>query len=390
MVRGLPTLRAFNRARGEAATLADVGERYRRATMGTLRVAFLSGSVLELAATLGVALVAVTVGVRLVGGGLGLQAGLTVLVLAPELYLPLRRLGAEYHASADGLAVADRILGLLEAPPAVRDEGTLAAPDPAVEVVRFERVSFSYPGRSQPVLDGFELELRPGEVVALVGASGAGKSTAADLLLRLAEPQSGRITVGGVDLAGCRAESWREHLAWVPQRPAIVRGTVADNIRLADPSASDECVREAAELAGADAFVRRLPDGYRTGSATAVGRSRPASAAGSPWRGRFCARPLVVLDEPTADLDDESAAIVAEAVERHRPGRTVLVIAHRPELAGTPTGSSASRRPRRRARARGGGMTATLRRLVALPDVPRSRVALGRCSAPRRSSSASG
>ena len=150
VVRGLPTLRAFNRARGEAATLADVGERYRRATMGTLRVAFLSGSVLELAATLGVALVAVTVGVRLVGGGLGLQAGLTVLVLAPELYLPLRRLGAEYHASADGLAVADRILGLLEAPPAVRDEGTLAAPDPAVEVVRFERVSFRYPGRSEP------------------------------------------------------------------------------------------------------------------------------------------------------------------------------------------------------------------------------------------------
>jgi thiol reductant ABC exporter CydD subunit len=333
VVRGLPTLRAFNRAGGEAATLADVGERYRRATMGTLRVAFLSGSVLELAATLGVALVAVTVGVRLVGGGLGLQAGLTVLVLAPELYLPLRRLGAEYHASADGLAVADRILGLLESPPAVRDEGTLAAPDPAVEVVRFERVSFSYPGRSQPVLDGFELELRPGEVVALVGASGAGKSTLADLVLRLADPQGGRITVGGMDLAACRAETWREHLAWVPQRPAIVRGTVADNIRLADPSASDERVREAAELAGADAFVRGLPDGYRTGIGDG---GRPLSAGERRRIGRARAflrsASLVVLDEPTADLDDESAGIVAEAIERHSPGRTVLVIAHRPEL----------------------------------------------------------
>jgi thiol reductant ABC exporter CydD subunit len=333
VVRGLPTLRAFNRARGEAATLADVGERYRRATMGTLRVAFLSGSVLELAATLGVALVAVTVGVRLVGGGLGLQAGLTVLVLAPELYLPLRRLGAEYHASADGLAVADRILGLLEAPPAVRDKGMLAAPDPAVEVVRFERVSFSYPGRSEPVLAGFELELRPGEVVALVGASGAGKSTVADLLLRLADPQAGRITVGGADLAGCRAESGREQLAWVPQRPAIVRGTVADNIRLADPSASDDRVREAAELAGADVFVRRLPDDYRTGIGDG---GRPLSAGErrriALARAFLRSASLLVLDEPTADLDDESAEIVAEAIERHRPGRTVLVVAHRPEL----------------------------------------------------------
>jgi len=333
VVRGLPTLRAFNRAHGEAATLADVGERYRRATMGTLRVAFLSGSVLELAATLGVALVAVTVGVRLVGGGLGLQAGLTVLVLAPELYLPLRRLGAEYHASVDGLAVADRILGLLEAPPAVRDKGMLAAPDPAVEVVRFERVSFSYPGRSEPVLAGFELELRPGEVVALVGASGAGKSTVADLLLRLADPQAGRITVGGADLAGCRAESWREQLAWVPQRPAIVRGTVADNIRLADPSASDDRVREAAELAGADVFVRRLPDDYRTrigdgGRPLSAGERRRIALA----RAFLRSASLLVLDEPTADLDDESAEIVAEAIERHRPGRTVLVVAHRPEL----------------------------------------------------------
>jgi ABC-type multidrug transport system fused ATPase/permease subunit len=209
----------------------------------------------------------------------------------------------------------------------------LAAPDPAVEVVRFERVSFSYPGRSEPVLAGFELELRPGEVVALVGASGAGKSTVADLLLRLADPQAGRITVGGVDLAGCRADSWREQLAWVPQRPAIVRGTVADNIRLADPSASDDRVREAAELAGADVFVRRLPDEYRTGIGDG---GRPLSAGErrriALARAFLRSASLVVLDEPTADLDDESAEIVAEAIERHRPGRTVLVVAHRPEL----------------------------------------------------------
>ena len=152
VVRGLPTLRAFNRGRAQAATIADVGERYRRATMGTLRVGFLSGSVLELAATLGVALVAVTVGVRLVGGGLGLQAGLTVLVLAPELYLPLRQLGAQYHASADGLAVADRILELLDAPATAAPGGALAAPSPAEATVRLEDVTFAYPARPGLVL----------------------------------------------------------------------------------------------------------------------------------------------------------------------------------------------------------------------------------------------
>ena len=169
VVRGLPTLRAFNRGEAQAVSIGSVSERYRSATMGTLRVSFLSGAALELAATLGVALVAVTVGVRLVDGGLGLQAGLTVLVLAPELYLPFRRLGAEYHASADGLAVAGRMFELLDAPPSTRGGGTVAPPSPALAPVRFEAVSFAYPARPGLVLEGFDLELLPGEAVALVG-----------------------------------------------------------------------------------------------------------------------------------------------------------------------------------------------------------------------------
>ena len=173
VVRGLPTLRMMNRSRAQAETIGDVSEEYRRATMATLKVSFLSGSVLELAATLGVALVAVTVGVCLVGGGLSLAAGLTVLVLAPELYAPLRQLGAEFHASAGGIAVADRMLALLEAPAEVGRGGSLVAPS-ARAVVRFERVSFAYPSRPGPVLDGFDLELFPNETVALVGESGAG------------------------------------------------------------------------------------------------------------------------------------------------------------------------------------------------------------------------
>jgi ATP-binding cassette, subfamily C, bacterial CydD len=334
VVRGLPTLRMLNRSRAEAERLDAVGERYRRATMATLRVGFLSGSVLELAATLGVALVAVTVGVRLVGGGLGLQAGLTVLVLAPELYLPLRQLGAQFHASADGIAVAERILELAEAPAEVGRGGALAAPSPAVAAVRFESVSFRYPSRPGLVLDRLDLELLPGETVALVGESGAGKSTVASLLLRLAEPTAGRVTVGGADLARYDTDDWRRQLAWVPQHPTIFRGTVADNIRLSSAEASDEAVCAAAVLAGADEFVRALPDGYETfvgdgGRPLSAGERRRVALARAFLRDA----PLVVLDEPTADLDPENAELVGRAVENLRRGRTVLLIAHRHELA---------------------------------------------------------
>ena len=330
VVRGLPTLRAFNRGEAQAATIADVSEQYRRATMGTLRVAFLSGSVLELAATLGVALVAVTVGVRLAEGGIAFEAALTVLVLAPELYLPLRRLGAQFHASADGVAVAGRLLDLLDAPPAV-SSGRLVAP--SLAPIRFEGVSFAYPARPGLVLDGVDLELTPGETVALVGPSGAGKSTMAALLLLLAEPTAGRIAVSGADLRECNAAAWRAQLAWVSQRPAILRGTVAENIRLGSAHADDPAVAEAAALAGADRFVRALPQGYETlvgdgGRPLSAGERRRIALARAFLRDA----PLVVLDEPTADLDPDAAAVVAEAVARLASGRTTLLITHRPEL----------------------------------------------------------
>jgi ATP-binding cassette, subfamily C, bacterial CydD len=333
VVRGLPTLRAFNRGREQASVLARVGERYRQTTMGTLRVAFLSSAVLELAATLGVALVAVTVGVRLVNGGLGLQAGLTVLVLAPELYLPVRQLAARFHASADGLAVGERMFALLDAPSATAASGKLIAPSPLDAPVRLEAVSFVYPSRAGLVLDGLDFELLPGETVALVGPSGSGKSTVASLLLRFAEPVSGRVTVGGLDLARCRPDLWRRRIAWVPQHPTIFRGTVADNIRLGNPGATERSIHDAAVLAGADRFVQALPFGYETlvgdgGRPLSAGERRRVALARAFVRDA----PLVILDEPTADLDRTSAAVVAEAVERLRSGRMVLLIAHRPEL----------------------------------------------------------
>ncbi len=333
VVRGLPTLRAFNRGPAQVDRIEAVADEYRRATMRTLRIAFLSGAVLELAATLGIALVAVTVGVRLVGGGVGLEAGLTVLVLAPELYLPLRNLAAQYHASADGLAVAGRLLDLVDDGPApVR--GAVAPPRPSEVPIRLEDVSFAYPARPGLVLDRVDVELAPGETVALVGPTGSGKTTVASLLLRLTEPTGGRVLAGDVDLAACDAAAWRRQIAWVPERPTLFRGTVADNIRMGRPEADDAEVRRAAELAGAHGFVAVLPDGY----GTVVGDGGRPLSAGQVQRlalARAFVRdaPLVVLDEPTANLDPVAAELVADAVDRLRAGRTVLLIVHRPELA---------------------------------------------------------
>jgi ABC-type multidrug transport system fused ATPase/permease subunit len=200
--------------------------------------------------------------------------------------------------------------------------------------VRLEGVSFAYPTRPALVLDQVDLELCPGETVALVGPSGGGKSTIASLLLRLAEPGRGRLTVGAVDVAECAAESWRAQIAWVPQRPTLFRGSVADNIRLGVPAAGDREVRAAATRAGADAFVRTLPEGYDT----VVGEGGRPLSAGELQRiavARAFLRDaaLVILDEPTAHLDPVSAELVSDAVERLRAGRTVLLIVHRPELA---------------------------------------------------------
>ena len=333
VVRGLPTLRAFNRGTAQTERVAEAGDLYRRTTMKTLRVAFLSGAVLELAATLGIALVAVTIGVRLVRGGIGLEAGLTVLLLAPELYLPLRNLAAQFHAAADGRAAADRLLDLVELPPAVRS-GTASPPSPELAPVRLEAVTFAYPARTGLVLDGIDLELAPGETVAVVGPSGSGKSTVAALLLKLVEPTAGRITIGSLDLASCDSQAWRALLAWLPQRPTLFRASITDNVRLGDPRADDERVRRAAALAGADDFIRALPGGYDT----VVGDGGRALSAGELQRialARAFLRdaPLVVLDEPTANLDIKSAEIVADAVERLRADRTVLLAVHQPELA---------------------------------------------------------
>jgi thiol reductant ABC exporter CydD subunit len=331
LVSGLETLRAFGRAEAGARAIGEAGERHRRETMATLRIGFLSALVLELAATLGTALVAVTVGVQLAAGSLELEAGLCVLLLAPELYAPLRDLGSQFHAGADGLAAAERILELLDEPAAVTVRAPATdAPDPAHAAVSMTDVRFSYPGRG-PVLNGVTLTLAPGGMTALVGPSGSGKTTLARLLLRLADPESGSVACGGVDLRRVEPPAWRRRVAWVPQRCTIFAASVADNVRLARPDASDDEVAGALDAAGAGPAITALAgtpigDGGRRLSAGQVRRIALARAFLSH-------SPLVILDEPTAHLDAESAATIEAAIARLAEGRTVLLITHRRELA---------------------------------------------------------
>jgi thiol reductant ABC exporter CydD subunit len=322
VVAGLPTLKVFGRATAQTETIRQVTDRYRRATMRTLRLAFLSSLVLELLATISVALVAVTVGLRLVDGRLDLRTALLVLILAPEVYLPLRAVGTNYHAAAEGLAAAEQIFSVLEEP--VAPGGTRT--DVPTGPIELSGVTVRFPDRAVPALDQATLTVWPGEVLALTGASGCGKSTLLGVLLGFVPPADGRVTVGGIDLSTLDSSAWLRHLVWVPQRPYLFAGTVADNIRLGRPDASDEEVLDAARAVRADGFVDAVI-GDRGAGLSAGQRQRVALA-----RAFLSTAPLVLLDEPTANLDGDNEAAVLDAVRRLARDRTVVVAAHRPAL----------------------------------------------------------
>ncbi|MGW4670377.1 thiol reductant ABC exporter subunit CydD [Streptomyces sp. NPDC004324] len=328
VVAGLPTLKVFGRAKAQAESIRRITGAYRQATLRTLQIAFLSSLALELLATISVALVAVTIGMRLVHGDMDLYVGIVILVLAPEAYLPLRQVGAQYHAAAEGVAAAEEIFSVLETPlPAGGSR-----PVPAGGIT-FDAVTVRYPGRSAEAVSGVSFSVAPGETVALVGPSGVGKSTLLDVLLGFVEPTAGRVRVGGTDLTGGDLAEWRSRVAWVPQRPHLFAGSIAENVRLARPDADDTAVRRALADAGALEFVDALPGGAGTvlgedGSGLSAGQRQRLALA----RAFLADRPVLLLDEPTASLDGTTEAEIVAAVRRLAVGRTVLLVVHRPAL----------------------------------------------------------
>ena len=286
VVKGLSTLRAYGREHAQAETLAAVGESYRSETMATLRVAFLSAFVLELCAMIGTAMAAAAIGVQLAGGHLGLTAGLTVLLLAPELYGPLRQVGQQFHAALDGTGAAERIFAALDEPPAIvplqRSAGRHPA-DPSRQPIALEDVSYAYPGRPEPVLEHLDLEFLPGEITALLGPSGCGKSTIARLLMRLADPVGGVLRCGGVDLREMDLQAWRSQIAWVPQRPQLFAGTVEENLLLGSDHARPQAPAPRPCRRGGRgarrAVARGNQDACRGGRAPPFGRPAPAPGA---------------------------------------------------------------------------------------------------------------
>ncbi|MGW3126824.1 thiol reductant ABC exporter subunit CydD, partial [Streptomyces sp. NPDC001123] len=329
VVAGLPTLKVFGRAKAQAESIRRITGEYRQATMRTLRIAFLSSFALELLATLSVALVAVTIGMRLVHGDMDLYIGLVVLVLAPEAYLPLRQVGAQFHAAAEGLAAAEEIFAVLETPVPVSGAGAV----PSGAALAFEGVTVRYPGRSADAVTDVSFTVEPGETVALVGPSGVGKSTLLNVLLGFVRPTRGRVRIGGADLAEVDLAEWRSRIAWVPQRPHLYAGTIAENVRLARPDADDDAVRGALRDAGALEFVDALPEGAETvlgedGAGLSAGQRQRLALA----RAFLADRPVLLLDEPTAALDGGTEGEVVAAVRRLSEGRTVLLVVHRPAL----------------------------------------------------------
>lgn len=338
VVEGLATLKVFGRSRAQVSAIAEVTARYRANALRTLRVTFLSSLVLELVATLAVAVVAVAIGLRLTDGSLGLRAGLFALVLAPEAYLPLRRLGANYHASSAGVAAAEQAFAIIEAPAGdSRPESTCAgagrpAPGAGAEIV-VEAVTVAYPGRSRPALQDLSLAVRPGETLALAGPSGCGKSTLIGVLLGLVVPDRGVVRVGGIPLAEIDAAAWHAQLAWVPQRPYLFAGSVLDNVRAGRADASEADVRSALGAAGLLEVVEMLPRGMHTG----LGQGGAGLSAGERQRlalARAFVRdtPLLLLDEPTAGLDGATESGVIETIRKIAAGRMVVIAAHRPAL----------------------------------------------------------
>jgi ATP-binding cassette subfamily C protein CydD len=330
VLQGLRTLKAFGLSKRQAKVIKSVSEEYAAITLGVLRIAFLSALTLELLATISTAVVAVQIGLRLMYGQIDFVSSLFILILAPEFYFPLRQLGAAFHSGMEGNAAAESIFGLLE-DPVPKVEATRADFSPlSRQDIKFEHVKYSYQGGDRPSLEGVSFNLPAGKQTALVGTSGAGKSTIFSLLLGFIRPDEGVIRVGEARLDEIDAEDWLGKISWVPQFPYLFFDTILANIRIAKPDASEEEILKAAKRARVDEFVSQLPVGYETvigerGIQLSGGQAQRLAIARAFLRDAD----LILLDEPASSLDLANEGAIREALAELTVGRTVLTISHK-------------------------------------------------------------
>jgi thiol reductant ABC exporter CydD subunit len=340
LIEGLTTLRAFGREGHGRREVEASAEGVRVATMRTLRVAFLSALAMDLIAGFGVGFVAMVLGLRLLWGELSLQTAMAVLLVAPEIFLPLRRAGAEFHASTEGQAAAARVLDVLDLPLPASPLTSDPHPAPTRPVahhggvgLRIDSLRVDYENRASPALSECTLVAPPGARIALVGPSGSGKSSVLAALLRFVVPTAGRLSIDGVGSDDWDVAAWRGHFSWVPQRPHLFTATLADNLRLGAPEATDEEVHAVLRAVGLDELTSHLPHGI----ATTLGQDGLTLSAGERQRvalARALIRPAPILlfDEPTAALDAPTASLIAGSIDPFLDGRTVIVAAHEPLL----------------------------------------------------------
>ncbi|OAM92564.1 ATP-binding cassette, subfamily C, CydD [Pelosinus fermentans] len=331
VLQGLTVLKIFGRSIEQIQVIHRMSSEFRDKTLGVLKIAFLSALVLELVATISTALVAVTIGLKLLYYKMEFSQAFFLLLLAPEFYLPLRQLGTHFHAGMAGSAAAERIFGILSLPKSwdVKERTIPLARQQQISIA-FENVHYAYDNGERLALNGVSFAIKPGETVALVGASGSGKSTIASLLLAFMHPDKGHITVNDMNLTDIRLEDWLSQVAFVPQSPHLFYKSVADNIRLGRENASLETIMQAAKNAGAHEFIMGLPEGYDTlvgegGHGLSGGECKRLAIA----RAFLQDAPFLLLDEATAGLDPQSEAVIDEALSRLMQKRTVLIIAHR-------------------------------------------------------------
>jgi ATP-binding cassette subfamily C protein CydD len=339
VLQGLATLKLFGRSRDEAERIGRVSDDFRRRTMSVLRVAFLSSAVLEFFASLSIALVAVYLGMSylgyfrfgMYGRSLSLADGLFILLLAPEFYMPLRDLGAHYHARAQALAAAEQIKSLLAGPALSISGGTVRLETGSGVHIHCRDLHVAYDDGRRPALKGVSLDLSPGRSTALVGGSGAGKSTLVFLLLGFLRPDQGEIVLNGVPLGELDPVWWRQQIGWIGQSPVIFHGTIRENLRMACPDARDDEILAAARAAGVLAFAERLPLGLDSWvGEQGTGLSRGEAQRVALARVLLKDAPVLLLDEPTAGLDPDTERQVIAAIDSFQAGRTVLTVTHRP------------------------------------------------------------